>query len=49
MSFGVKKCGIMVVKGEVPREAFTLAGEVVPVVEEYTYLGVKLVDSWELD
>ncbi len=53
MAFGIKKCGIMGVGNGAQQliaekaEGFTLNGEVVPVVDSYTYLG--LVFNTEID
>lgn len=52
MSFGIAKCGVFVVNGDMeslrahpPR----LAGENVPVVDEYTYLGIPMNPGLNLD
>lgn len=42
MSFGISKCGVMVINGsmeELRASEVRLEGELVPVVEQYTYLG----------
>ena len=52
MSFGISKCGVFVVNGDMMalRHAnLKLNGEMVPVVEAYTYLGVDLHFSLDLD
>ena len=50
MLFGVKKCGIMVCEDQELRErvkgtAWHLQGQEVPIVSEYTYLGVTMQED----
>lgn len=51
MSFGIDKCGVMAVNGSMEQLAeaqLSLQGARVPVVEEYTYLGIPLDYTWDL-
>lgn len=53
MSFGIPKCGLMIVGGSEEERAEALGkvmlqGEAVPVVRDYTYLGCKVKDDLSL-
>ena len=48
MEVGISKCGVMVVNGSMARlreHTFHLMGQPVPVVEEYTYLGMVITPT----
>ena len=52
MSFGIPKCGAMVINGDMDRlraSALCLSGDQLPVVDSYVYLGLHLHHSWCLD
>jgi exonuclease III len=52
MSFGIAKCGVFVVNGDMEtlkENPPTLHGAVLPVVDKYTYLGVPLNSEMNLD
>lgn len=52
MTFGIAKCGAMVVNGDMDKlrqSPPTLQGQVVPVVEEYTYLGMPFNPELNLE
>src|SRR5690606_4429073 len=51
MSIGANKCGVTVFNGNLDllrSEQWVLQGQVVPVVDSYTYLGVEVHSDWDL-
>lgn len=51
MGYGIDKCGAMVVNGsmtELAESQLTLQGVPLPVVKEYTYLGIPFDNTWDL-